>query len=75
MRSYWPAVRFWANHMLRSASGSAVSAVRARIIRIGAANSDAWVTLCRRACSTKREAENADITATLAPTAMAAATE
>ena len=46
-----------------------------KIMRIGAANNDAWVTAWRRAWSTNCDAENAAIIATLAPAAMAAAKE
>ena len=75
MARYCSVERFWANHAWRRASGGVPAGVRARIIRIGAANNEAWVTAWRRACSTNWDALNACISATLAPTEMAAATE
>jgi hypothetical protein len=50
-------------------------APRERIIRIGAANRLACVARWRAACCKKLDAENAGISATLAPALIAAANE
>ena len=76
--SYCAGVRFWAYQQWRSRNGGRSGEAgppRARIMRIGPANRLAHVAPWRAAWSTKRLAENVGISATLAPTAIAAANE
>ncbi len=74
-RSYCSSDTFCANQQWRSRSdGSGVGSL-ARIIRIGAANSEAAVASSRAAWARKRDAEKAGTRATDAPAEIAAANE